>query len=672
MFLVLNGDCLNQNATAVSGYGVRPLKIRHGNGVPVVVRGWESQLHGEAEQFICHTEYGRVREALRNPNEVLTSLGSKARNREYRYERLYRNLYNPNFYLLAYQNIYNNGGSMTKGLDGETLSGMGMERIERIIKKLRDGSYKPTPVRRQYIPKANGKKRPLGIPSADDKLVQEVMRLLLEAIYEPTFDSCSHGFRPKRSCHTALKQIQRTYTGIKWFIEGDIKGCFDNIDQHILTGIIRKRIKDEQFMGLVWKFLRAGYMEDRQYNATYSGSAQGSIISPILANLYMNELDIFMREYKAGFDKGQRRSDNAEYSRRKAQWYKTKQSLRRKWDMLNGDERNKAAREVEEKRQRWITLPCVNPMDAAYRRLTYCRYADDFLIGVIGNRKDAEKARSDIREFIADKLNLELSVEKTLITHAAKKARFLGYDVTTSQPRQDEFVKRRGARFRRTTGVIKLYVPTEKWRNRLLENGMMVIRTDENNKERWKPVARSSFVNRSPVEIVGGFNAEIRGLYNYYALANNVSVLNKYSYIAEYSMYHTFAAKYRRRMTQVIARHMKDGVFGIQYVTPKGTEKRIEFYHDGFKKKAEASGSYVDTIPAPVTIYNFKSKELIVRLLKGQCEWCGDPCEKPKVRQVKRLSALRQDVEWQALMLKKRRVAIVLCEACYMKTEGQI
>ena len=293
---------------------------------------------------------------------------------------------------------------MTKGIDGETLSGMGMERINRIIRKIRDGSYKPSPVRRQYIPKANGKVRPLGIPSADDKLVQEVMRLILEAIYEPTFDKCSHGFRPKRSCHTALKQIQHNYTGAKWFIEGDIKGCFDNIDQHLLAGIIRKRIQDEQFIGLIWKFLRAGYMENQQYNATYSGAAQGSIISPILANIYMNELDVFMRDYKTGFDKGEKRSDNAEYSRRKARWYEAKQALLRKWDTLTDDERIEATREVEEKRQRWVTLPSVDPTDENYRRLTYCRYADDFLIGVIGSREDAEKVRANVREFIKGNL----------------------------------------------------------------------------------------------------------------------------------------------------------------------------------------------------------------------------------------------------------------------------
>ena len=547
---------------------------------------------------------------------------------------------------------------------------MGMERINRVIGKIRDGSYNPNPVRRQYIPKANGKKRPLGIPSADDKLVQEVVRLILEAIYESTFDKRSHGFRPQRSCHTALTQIQRTCTGAKWFIEGDIKGCFDSIDQHILTTILRKRIKDEQFIGLIWKFLRAGYMEDWRYNATYSGAAQGSIISPILANIYMNEFDVFMREYKAEFDKGEKRSNNAEYSRRKARWNNAKQALAKKWDMLTNEERSTAMRELEEKRQAWLALPSMEPMDENYRRLTYCRYADDFLIGVIGSHADAEKIRANLRDFLMEKLKLELSMEKTLITHGAQKARFLGYDITTSQPNNNEFTKVNGVRFRRATGIIKLYVPTEKWRNRLLDGEMMIIRKDENGKERWKPVARSSFVSRTPVEIVGGFNSEIRGLYNYYALACNVSVLQKYRYIAEYSMYHTFAAKYRCSPIKIKLRYTQNRIFSIPYVTPKGEEKRVEFHNGGFKKKTAARGSVVDDIPKPVTIYNFTPKELIVRLLKGECEWCGKSCETPQTRQVKKLSELNADIDWQAIMLKKRRKVLILCNACYVKSLG--
>ena len=165
---------------------------------------------------------------MRSPENVLESLKSKACNQSYKYERLYRNLYNPQFYLLAYQRIQAKPGNMTAGTDGKTIDGMGMARINALIEKMRDFSYQPNPARRTYIPKSNGKMRPLGIPSFDDKLIQEVVRLILESIYEPTFIDHSHGFRMNKSCHTALKYVQKYFSGTKWFVEGDTKGCFGN------------------------------------------------------------------------------------------------------------------------------------------------------------------------------------------------------------------------------------------------------------------------------------------------------------------------------------------------------------------------------------------------------------------------------------------------------------
>ena len=156
--------------------------------------------------------------------------------------------------------------------------------------------------------------------------MQEVVRLLLEAIYEGHFEGTSHGFRPHRSCHTALGMIQKSFAGAKWFIEGDIKGFFDNIDHNVLISILRERISDERFLRLIRKFLNAGYVEDWKYNKTYSGTPQGGIISPMLANIYLDKFDKYIKEYAAKFRKGDRRSINPEYWRlnNKKNWLKKK------------------------------------------------------------------------------------------------------------------------------------------------------------------------------------------------------------------------------------------------------------------------------------------------------------------------------------------------------------
>ena len=256
-------------------------------------------------------------ETLRNPAEILKILREKSQDKSYRFQRLYRNLYNSEFYYLAYNNICTGQGNMTEGVDGQTIDGMSAERIEKIITALKDHSYQPNPARRTYIAKKNSdKKRPLGIQSAEDKLVQEVVRMILESIYEPNFSQNSHGFRPGRSCHTALKHIDINFKGAVWFVEGDIKACFDSFDHHVLISILRERIEDEYFLALIWKLLRAGYMEQWDYHRTYSGTPQGSGVSPILANIYLNELDHFMAEYAEKFNCGDRRRINPAFKKK--------------------------------------------------------------------------------------------------------------------------------------------------------------------------------------------------------------------------------------------------------------------------------------------------------------------------------------------------------------------
>ena len=363
---------------------------------------------------------------MRNPKDILISLSKHSNESTYQYLRLYRILFNEQMFYVAYQRIYAKPGNMTSGTEGQTIDQMTLQRIDAIIEMLKDESYKPKPVRRVYIPKKNGKLRPLGVPTFDDKLVQEVVRMILEAIYEGYFEGTSHGFRPLRSCHTALKHIRVEFTGTKWFIEGDIKGFFDNINHGVPVNILAQRIADERFLRLIRKFLNAGYLEQWTYHNTYSGTPQGGIISPILANIYLDTFDKYINEYALAFNRGVKRKYVREYRKLNSKVSYIRKKIYRE---VEEEKRDALITEYKTLRDELIRMPSGDPMDETYKRLRYARYADDFLIGVAGSKADCEKIKADITQFMSERLKLELSAEKTLITNAQDKAKFLGYEI---------------------------------------------------------------------------------------------------------------------------------------------------------------------------------------------------------------------------------------------------
>lgn len=603
---------------------------------------------------------------MRNPKNVLESLTSKAANEDYHYKRLYRNLYNPEFFLLAYERIQAKPGNMTAGNDGNTIDGMSMKRIDSLIQRIKDFSYQPKPARRTYIPKANGKMRPLGIPAFDDKLVQEVVRIILESIYEPTFQNSSHGFRPKRSCHTALQYIKRNYTGVKWFVEGDIKGCFDNVDHHVLVRILRRRIKDEYFISLIWKFLKAGYMEKWVYHNTYSGTPQGSLISPILANIYLNELDVFMAKYAESFNCGKGRKINPAYKmpldvrRGKQEW------LKRNSTKISEEKRQKVMTEIRELNNYLSTVPYSDPMDTEYKRVVYVRYADDFLIGVIGSKEDAKQVKIDVGEFIKEQLHLEMSPEKTLITHGNDFARFLGYLVTVSRE-QNRTRTKNGFTRRTYVGKVKLYVPKEKWLNRLLSYGTLKISYDKahGNKEVWEPVRRPGLIRLDDIEILNQYNAEVRGMYNYYRLANNATVLNAFVYVMKYSMYKTFAGKYRTSMRKIIRKYCRNKDFTVSYQTKSGT-KSVVFYNQGVRRNDKVIATENPDIIGR-TNENRRYTRLTDRLQGHVCEFCGAETEDIEIHHIRKLKDLSGRAEWERHMIARKRKTMALCHSCHVK-----
>ncbi|MDT9698972.1 reverse transcriptase/maturase family protein, partial [Streptomyces sp. P17] len=362
---------------------------------------------------------------------------------------LYRQMFNPQLYLLAHGRIYSNKGAMTPGVSGETADGMSLEKIGRIIDALRHERFRFQPVKRVFIPKKNGKRRPLGLPPWRDKLVGEVMRLLLEAYFEPGFSDHSHGFRPRRGCHTVLSEVARAWTGTTWFIEGDIAKCFDSLDHQVILDILGERIHDNRFLRLVRNMLRAGYLEDWTWNATLSGAPQGGVLSPILSNIYLHKLDNFVeRVLIPEYTRGHLRARNPEYRRVEA-------AIQRARARGRGDRA-----ELRALRKRQHSLPSQDMSDPGYRRLRYVRYADDTLLGFAGPKAEAEEIKQRLARFLREDLKLELSQEKTLITHARTgRARFLGYEISVQ--RNDRRVERkRGSRRKRrsTNGTVALHV----------------------------------------------------------------------------------------------------------------------------------------------------------------------------------------------------------------------
>ena len=593
---------------------------------------------------------------MRSPERVLNSLNEHSKDSSYKFERLYRILFNEELFYVAYQKIASNGGSTTKGSDGRSIDEMSLARIETLIASLKDESYQPHPSRRVHIPKKNGKTRPLGIPAFEDKLVQEVVRMILEAIYEGHFETTSHGFRPKRSCHTALLHIQKTFSGAKWFIEGDIKGFFDNIDHDVLVGILRERISDDRFIRLIRKFLKAGYVEDWTFHNTYSGMPQGGIVSPILANIYLDKLDKYVKEYIRHFDMGTKRRPGKESNDLANERKRTVRKLKK---VKDGTEKAALVARRKAIEQERAAFPSGDEMDGSYRRLKYIRYADDFILGVIGSKEDALRIKEDIKSFLSESLALELSEEKTLITHTGKSAKFLGYEITvTRNNHQRRDVQ---GRLRRTYGKrVRLNVSMATLRDKLLEYGAMEIKL-RNGKEIWKPKCRSGLIFNDDLEILDRYNRETVGFCNYYLIANNCVVLHNFRYIMEYSMYKTFAGKYRSTVRKINKKYRLNKLFTVKY-EQQGVIKSRTFYKTSFKRRTTAFNGSCDI--EPYSIADVSRTNLTDRLKAEKCELCG-ATGKLIMHHVRNLKDLKGKESWKRLMSARKRKTIALCPSCH-------
>ena len=596
---------------------------------------------------------------MQDPDKVLEELKRHSLIPGYKFDRLYRLLYNPSMYLMAFQNIYANKGALTYGSSDVTISGFGMDRIERIITALKDRTYQPHPARRIYIAKKNSSKlRPLGISEGDDKVIQEVVKMILEAIYEPRFSDSSHGFRPNKSCHTALDQIQHQFRGGSWFIEGDIHACFDSFNHQVLISILRERITDEAFIQLTWKLLKAGYMENWVYVDSYTGVPQGSGCSPVLCNIYLDKLDQYMAAYKSGFDtEEQKYKDNPAY---KALARKAKKLPTESWNSMSEKERKSKIQSDHNLKNQMRKMASQAIKGSGIRKLTYVRYADDFLICVCGSKEDARKVKEDIKIFLDYELCLELSDQKTVITRATDRAKFLGYEVSISC---DNNCKKTKQGIRRVyNGEVRLYMPRNIVRDKLLKYGVIQIKYDSGTQEIWRPMPRKDLAPLHPYNILNTYNAEIRGILNYYRMACNVSNLGHLGYLMERSCQKTLGTKYRTRFSNIAGKFMVDGILVATYRSKNGKEHKVEFYHDGFHTSKKPVRDLNDISPAIKISWR---REITRRYEAHRCELCGEYNKETKIFLIRKVKDLGNTWLWEQKMKAMHRKSLMTCPACY-------
>lgn len=566
--------------------------------------------------------------------------------------RVYRQLWNENLYVSAYSRLYANDGALTPGVTSETVDGMSLAKIRRIIDRIKTETYRWKPVRQQEISRPDGGTRTLGIPTWSDKLVEEVIRIMLEAYYEPIFSTHSHGYRPNRGCHTALQEVVSHWTGTTWFIEGDIKGCFDNIDHDILMAMLRKRVQDNRLLRFIEYRLTSGVIANWQYHQTYSGTPQGGVLSPLLANIYLHELDEYIeQQLMPVWNRGKERVRNPKYRSIEHQKAKAKQ---------NGE-----VERYQELTQEMLRTPSRDMYDPNFRRLKYVRYADDFLIGFVGTKAEAKRVLGQIETFLKTELKMEVSPQKSKVTHAkTSQAQFLGYGVGVYGDVRNRIVKGK----RTVNGRVALRLPEGYVEKKAMEW-----------QKKGKPRIDGKAMTYSVEEALFYYQKRYRGIVNYYQYAVDVHELARLKYAMELSLVHTLSAKlkisvskiYRRLSRYQVVEGYRYKVLQTSVVIDEETGKRQQFTWGGIPLKRKR---FVRTVLEDnIEWGHMGSGELVARLRANACELCGKETRDLEGHHIHRMKDLHDKYKgkhlprWVRIMTERKRKTLFVCRACHVK-----
>jgi group II intron reverse transcriptase/maturase len=573
-----------------------------------------------------------------------------------RFDHLWELATDPKWLMQAWEEIRSNKGSMTAGIDSTVATDIDPERIQRLSERLRSGRYRPKPVRRVYIAKANGKMRPLGIPTLEDRIVQQALRMLREPIFEADFYSCSHGFHRNRSTHTALRDVARMFPRTTWTIEGDIVGCFDNIPHGKLMKAVEKRIADEKVLTLIRRFLAAGYMEQWQYHRTYSGTPQGGVLSPLLCNIFLHQLDEHMM---INLRANETQSKRVKNGRRNPEYRRIENKvtrLRRQLKQTQESAREVLIKELTELERQQRKIPYYAKEKQHPSKIGYVRYADDFVIMVQGKKAEAQAIKDAIGKRLQG-MGLALNEEKTKLTHWRYRVNFLGYQL-------------HGKPTRKGTSIRPiLSIPRKKLQG--IKEALRMV---------------SGYHQIPEADAMVQMSAMFRGWCNYYRYATAPqATFNDLSRYTWWRYAHYAARKHRLSIAQMIKQERQARRLGE---VKKNGRKR-----DTFRILVEKKTVILDLFPPrtgqiralattgqwtvdlkPVIPMNWQSgrslatRAAAVERAKGTCERCG---EKP-VAHVHHTVPLRGKTFLARVMSDhaQRYTAVALCKECHLEVHG--